>query len=144
MNGHDKEICDLVAIDVQSFMLLCPAELGPIARIEWERVVIELAPFRLLKPLDVAMVALYCNAYAGWLEAAAAIKEYGAVIKTPNGYPVQSPHVTIANQHATVMLRCSDELGLSPASRIKNLGERKSTVWENWDGGLAKAPTSKK
>jgi P27 family predicted phage terminase small subunit len=144
MNSHDKEIGDLVALDVQSFMFLCPAELSPIARIEWERVVIELAPFRLLKPLDVAMVALYCNAYAGWLEAAAAIKEYGAVIKTPNGYPVQSPYVTIANQHATVMLRCSDELGLSPTSRIKNLGERKSTVWENWDGGLAKAPTSKK
>jgi hypothetical protein len=52
--------------------------------------------------------------------------------------------VTLANQHAAVMLRCSDELGLSPASRIKNLGERKSTVWENWDGGLAKLPRSKK
>src|SRR5258708_1746909 len=119
MNVHDKETGDLVALDMQSFMSLCPAELGPIARIEWERVVTELAPFRLLKPLDVAMVVLYCNAYAGWLEATAAIKEYGAVIKTHNGYPVQSPYVTIANQHATVMLRCSDELGLSPASRIK-------------------------
>ncbi|MHB8271188.1 phage terminase small subunit P27 family [Bradyrhizobium sp.] len=134
MNGHDKETGDLIALDMRSFMLLCPAELGPIARIEWERVVIELAPFRLLKSLDVAMVALYCNAYAGWLEAAAAIKEYGAVIKTPNGYPVQSPYVTIANQHGAVLLRCSDELGLSPASRIKNLGERKSTVWEDWEG----------
>jgi P27 family predicted phage terminase small subunit len=144
MNGNDKEISDLVEMDMQSFMALCPAELNPVARIEWERVVTELAPHKLLKPLDVAMVALYCNAYAGWLEATAAIKEYGAVIKTPNGYPVQSPYVTIANQHATVMLRCSDELGLSPASRIKNLGERKSTVWENWDGGLARVPTSKK
>jgi phage terminase small subunit len=32
------------------------------------------------------MVALYCDAYADWLKAMAAIKEYGAVIKTPNGY----------------------------------------------------------
>ena len=144
MNSNDKEIADLVEVDMQSFMLLCPAELSAVARNEWERVVVELAPLRLLKPLDVAMVALYCNAYAGWLDATAAIKEYGAVIKTPNGYPAQSPYVTLANQHAAVMLRCSDELGLSPASRIKNLGERKSTVWENWDGSLAKLPASKK
>jgi phage terminase small subunit len=52
-----------------------------------------------------------------WLDATAAIKEYGAVIKTPNGDHAQSRYVTLANQHATVMLRRGDELGLSPASR---------------------------
>jgi P27 family predicted phage terminase small subunit len=90
------------------------------------------------------MLALYCNAYAGWLEATAAVNEYGAVIKTPNGYPAQSPYVTLANQHAAVMLRCSTELGLSPVSGIKNLGERKSTIWENGDGSLADAPAAQR
>jgi P27 family predicted phage terminase small subunit len=144
MNDHDREVSELAKPDVGSLMLLCPVELNSVARIEWKRVVTELAPLKLLKPLDLAMVALYCNAYAGWLDATAAIKEYGAVIKTSTGYPVQSPYVSLANQHAAVMLRCSAELGLSPASRIKNLGERKSTVWGNWDGGLAEeSPATK-
>jgi P27 family predicted phage terminase small subunit len=129
MTGDNKKTAD--EQDIQSFASLCPAELSPIARIEWERVVTELASLKLLKPLDLAIVALYCNAYAGWLEATAAIKEYGAVIKTASGYPVQSPYVGLANQHAAVLMRCSAELCLSPASRIKNLQERKSTVWEN-------------
>lgn len=139
-----KEATDQAEQDLRSFILLCPAELNSVARDEWKRVVAELMPMRLLKRLDLAMLALYCNAYAGWLEATAAINEYGSVIKTPNGYPAQSPYVTLANQHAAVMLRCSAELGLSPASRIKNLGERKSTVWGSWDGSLADEPTSEK
>jgi P27 family predicted phage terminase small subunit len=143
MNVH-KEANDLVEQDSRSLISLCPAELNSVARNEWTRIVTELASPNLLKPLDVAMLALYCNAYAGWLDATAAVNEYGPVIKTPNGYPAQSPYVTLANQHAAVMLRCSSELGLSPASRIKNLGERKSTVWEGWDGGLAEAPVAKK
>jgi P27 family predicted phage terminase small subunit len=129
---------------VTFFLSLCPVELSAVARIEWTRVVAELVPQMLLKPLDLAMLALYCNAYAGWLEATAAVNEYGPIFKTPNGYPAQSPYVTLANQHAAVMLRCAAELGLSPASRIKNFAERKSTVWENWDGSLADAPTAKK
>jgi P27 family predicted phage terminase small subunit len=141
MSGQEQERAER---EVASFMSLCPAELNAVARIEWGRVVAELVPLRLLKPLDLAMLALYCNAYAGWLEATAAVNKYGAIIKTPNGYPAQSPYVTLANQHAALMLRCSAELGLSPTSRIKSLGERKSTVWENSDGSPIQEPKSKK
>jgi P27 family predicted phage terminase small subunit len=144
MSGEEQILHDRAKQEVASFILLCPAELNAIARTEWKRVVTELVPLGLLKPLDLALVSLYCNAYAGWLEATAAVNEYGPVIKTPNGYPAQSPYVTLANQHAAVMLRCSAELGLSPASRIKNLGERKSTVWGSWDGSLADAPATAK
>ena len=144
MKGQEQMLVDQVEQEVTSFISLCPVELNAVARNEWKRVVAEFVPLRLLKPLDLALLAHYCNAYAGWLEATAAINEYGPVIKTPNGYPAQSPYVTLANQHAAVMLRCAVELGLSPASRIKNFGERKSTFWENWDGGLAEMPVAKK
>jgi hypothetical protein len=53
-------------------------------------------------------------------------------------YPSQSPYVTLANQYAATLMRCGTELCLSPASRIKNLPERKSSVWENSDGSPVK------
>ena len=135
MSGHDKK---------SRFIALCPTELGPIARNEFVRIVDELAKLKRLNTLDVASVAMYSNAYSGWLEALAAIKEFGSIVKGASGYPNQSPYVNLANQHVATMMRCSAELCLTPASRIKNLGERKPTVWDDRDGVLAPVPTSKK
>jgi hypothetical protein len=50
---------------------------------------------------------MYSNPYAGWLEALAAIKEFGPIVKGASGYPNQSPYVDLANQHAATMMRCS-------------------------------------
>ena len=87
---------------------------------------------------------MYANAYAGWLEALAAIKEFGPIVKGASGYPNQSPYANLANQHVATMMRCSSELCLTPASRIKNLGERKPSAWDDFDGGLANYPKSQK
>src|SRR5690349_19276749 len=68
----------------------CPPELGPVARAEWDRLVVELAALRLLTNLDRAALAAYCGAYALWAEAMEAIQKYGAMIKSPQGFPIQS------------------------------------------------------
>ena len=128
MSDHDKEADNLAESNAESLLALCPAELGAVARNEFKRVVAELRKLKLAKPLDPALVALYSHAYAGWLAAVAAIEEYGPVVKSASGYPSQSPYVTLANQYAATLMRCGAELCLSPASRIKNLPERKSSV----------------
>jgi P27 family predicted phage terminase small subunit len=133
MKGHDKEPRHLTDAEMESFMALCPTELGPVARAEWKRVVPVLMELKLLKHLDLAIVGLYCSAYASWLEATQAIQEFGSVIKTASGYPVQSPFVAIANHQASVIMKCANELCLTPASRIKVLQERKFTYWANAD-----------
>jgi P27 family predicted phage terminase small subunit len=46
---------------------------------------------RLLTNLDRAALAAYCGAYALWAEATAQIQKYGAMIKSPTGFPIQSP-----------------------------------------------------
>jgi P27 family predicted phage terminase small subunit len=138
MSGDNKEADILAETNAELLLALCPAELGEGARYEFTRVVDELRKLHLAKPLDLAMVALYSNAYTGWLSAQAAIKEYGSIVKSASGYPSQSPFVTLANQHAATLMRCSAELCLSPASRIKNLPERKSLVWEDSDGSPVK------
>ena len=60
----------------------CPPELGPVARAEWDRLVVELAALRLLTNLDRAALAAYCGAYALWADATAHIEKYGAMIKS--------------------------------------------------------------
>lgn len=47
----------------------CPAELGPVARREWDRLACELTALRILTNLDRAALAAYCGAYAMWAEA---------------------------------------------------------------------------
>jgi P27 family predicted phage terminase small subunit len=97
----------------------CPPELGPVAQCEWRRLVGELAKLRLLTNLDRAALAAYCGAYALWAEATEAIQKYGAMVKSPTGYPIQSPYVSIANRQAEIMMRIASEFGFTPASRSR-------------------------
>jgi P27 family predicted phage terminase small subunit len=97
----------------------CPAELGPLARKEWDRLVTQLGPLRLLTQLDRAALATYCGAYGLWAEATEAIQKYGVMIKSPQGFPIQSPYLSIANRQAEIMMRIASEFGFTPASRSR-------------------------
>jgi phage terminase small subunit len=41
------------------------------------------------------------------------------MIKSSNGYPVQSPYLVVANKHADTMIRIACEFGFTPASRSR-------------------------
>ena len=97
----------------------CPPELGPVARREWDRLVGELGKLKLVTNLDRAALAAYCGAYALWSEATEAIQKYGTMVKSPSGYPIQSPYLAIANRQAELMMRISAEFGFTPASRSR-------------------------
>jgi P27 family predicted phage terminase small subunit len=84
----------------------CPVELGPVARREWDRMVGQLMGLRMLAELDRAALAAYCGAYSLWAEATEAIQKYGAMIKFPSRFPVQSPYVAIANRQTEIMKDC--------------------------------------
>jgi P27 family predicted phage terminase small subunit len=97
----------------------CPPELGETAKQEWERMVTQLGPLKILTQLDRAALASYCSAYGLWAEATKAIQTYGAMVKSPTGYPVQSPYVSIANRQTEIMMRIASEFGFTPASRSR-------------------------
>jgi P27 family predicted phage terminase small subunit len=97
----------------------CPSELGPVAQREWNRLVAELGPLRILTALDRAALAAYCGAYALWAEATEAIQKYGTMVKSPSGYPIQSPYLAVANRQAEIMMRIASEFGFTPASRSR-------------------------
>jgi phage terminase small subunit len=50
-------------------------------------------------------LASYCAAYSLWVEAIEVAQKYGAMVKSPCGYPVQSPYVSIANRQTEIMMR---------------------------------------
>jgi P27 family predicted phage terminase small subunit len=95
----------------------CPPELSPAAQREWQRLTGELAKLHVLTALDRAALAAYCGAYALWAEATEAIGKYGVMIKSPTGFPIQSPYLSIANRQAEIMMRIASEFGFTPASR---------------------------
>jgi phage terminase small subunit len=41
------------------------------------------------------------------------------MIKSPTGYPVQSPYLATANRQVDVMIRIASEFGFTPASRSR-------------------------
>ena len=108
------------ATDLRAVAILdleCPRELPPTAREEWNRIVGELIALGVLSRFDRGPLAVYCAAHALWLEAMEAVREYGMMIKSPNGHPMQSPYVAVLNHQADVMLRVAGEFGFTPASR---------------------------
>jgi P27 family predicted phage terminase small subunit len=73
----------------------------------------------LVTHLDRGALATYCGAYALWAEAMEQIQKYGTMVKSPTGYPIQSPYLSIANRQAEMMLRVASEFGFTPASRSR-------------------------
>jgi len=73
------------------------------------------AALRLLADLDRAGLAAYCGAYALWAEAIVQIEKYGAIIKSPQGFPIQAPSLAIANRQAEIMMRIASEFGFKQA-----------------------------
>ena len=47
------------------------------------------------------------------------IQKYGTMVKSPTGYPIQSPYLAIANRQAELMMRIASEFGFTPASRSR-------------------------
>jgi P27 family predicted phage terminase small subunit len=97
----------------------CPPELSPAGRREWGRLSAELSKLNLVTNLDRGALATYCAAYGFWTEALEQIQKYGTMVKSPTGYPIQSPYLAIANRQAELMIRIASEFGFTPASRSR-------------------------
>lgn len=96
-----------------------PAHLTPAALEEWDRIAPVLLEQGLLTDLDRAGLAAYCVAYARWIEAEESVRKLGVLVKSPNGFPVHSPYLAIANRAMEQMQRLLAEFGMSPSSRSR-------------------------
>jgi P27 family predicted phage terminase small subunit len=97
----------------------CPAHLGVEAKREWRRATKHLAAVGLLTQLDGAALALYCDAWGRWVESTRELQTHGLLMKSPNGYPMQSPYLAVANKAFEQLRLMVPEFGMSPSSRTR-------------------------
>jgi P27 family predicted phage terminase small subunit len=96
-----------------------PADLGAIAKTEWEALAPALHRMGVLTSVDGRVLEAYCRYYEQYTLATRAIALEGTTVLMENGRPMMSPQVTIANAASDRMHRYMSELGLTPASRAK-------------------------
>jgi P27 family predicted phage terminase small subunit len=96
-----------------------PDHLSDEAKREWARVGELLSTLGLVSDLDRAALAGYCQAWGRWVEAEEALKQYGVVVKSPSGFPMQSPFMAVANKALEQMRAFLIEFGMTPASRTR-------------------------
>lgn len=96
-----------------------PEHLSEAAREHWHQIAHELAEVGILTVLDQDALALYCEAYARWVNANQQIQQFGPLVKAPSGYPMQSPFLAIANKAFDQMRALLTEFGMTPSSRVR-------------------------
>lgn len=99
--------------------LVAPIHLSAEARAEWDRLVGLFADLKLLTNIDADALAMYVDTYARWTEATKALAKDGMIVYTDNGFPIQSPYLSIVNQALRTMQKFLAEFGMTPASRTR-------------------------
>jgi len=100
----------------------CPSHLLPEAKKEWKRITPELEKMRIISKMDRAALAVYCQAYARWVQAEVKLKsmgDKGLVDMTPSGYQQISVWLQVSNRAVEQMHKFLCEFGMSPSSRSK-------------------------
>lgn len=99
--------------------LVAPDHLSLEAKAEWDRLVALFADLKLLTNVDADALAMYADTYARWAEATRRLAKEGMIVYTENGFPIQSPYLSIVNQTMKVMQKFLAEFGMTPASRTR-------------------------
>jgi P27 family predicted phage terminase small subunit len=106
----------------------CPDWLTPLAKIEWDSVVAEMASLDMLRKVDSASLAAYCQSYARWRSAELIVEQEGQTIQEPMtnragevvGYKVKRhPATAISKDALASMHKASALFGFDPSSRSR-------------------------
>lgn len=99
-----------------------PDYLPPDARAKWDELVPLLLRLGLLTVVDHTALALYCSAYARFLEAERKINELGEVIIDKRGVARRSPWLLLQRTATRQMVTIGGQFGMTPADRARLLG----------------------
>ena len=99
-----------------------PTWLDDEAQVEFKRVVDEAGKIDILDNLDLAVLAIYSNAYSKYIEMTCYINEHGVTgeRETKYGaYEVVSPYVLAQEKFVKQIMMCSTKLALATTDRLK-------------------------
>jgi len=86
---------------------------------------------------DADLLEQYCRIHAQLKKAEGKVAEFGELVKSPNGFPCQSPWLNIVNRCRADMFRIALEFGGSPSSRTRLSIEPAKSSSGKWDGLIA-------
>lgn len=86
---------------------------------EWERLAPLLRRAKHVTEADWSALVALCLEWARYLEATKLIKVAGLVVRSPAGYPMPNPYLSIATRALANCNRLWPELGLTPSSRAR-------------------------
>jgi len=103
--------------DLEVSIPAMPDWLSAEAKREWYRISLILVRRGLLTELDGTVLALYCQAYADYLDALKWCEKMPGLIRAKNGTLIQSPAIGLRNTAWRNVLRAAAEFGMSPGGR---------------------------
>jgi P27 family predicted phage terminase small subunit len=95
----------------------CPDHLDAEAKKEWKRLSKLLLKLGVLTEADGMALACLCQTWSTLGKAQRKLNETGLLFKTPSGYVQQSPFVSIVSACGDIVMKLSQEFGLTPAAR---------------------------
>lgn len=97
-----------------------PDFLKPEGKKLWKKAIKELVGAGHLQIVDFEILALYCQAYANYIDFDAELREVNPIFYTENGYPVSHPLVKMCNDALEKVKNLGIKLNFNPDARIKN------------------------
>jgi P27 family predicted phage terminase small subunit len=91
----------------------------PLACEFWEVHLPLLVKNKMISEVDMTQFAMLCLAFEEMIEAEQDVRTNGKVIRTENGYLVQSPYVSMAAQRRKEFNELSRDFGLTPSGRSR-------------------------
>jgi P27 family predicted phage terminase small subunit len=96
-----------------------PSWLKGRARAAWKEMVPELARIGLLTIVDGHALAVYCEAWATYVEASEIVRAEGILIESYRGGKAKNPAAQIMRDSADLMMKVGGQYGLTPATRAR-------------------------
>lgn len=96
-----------------------PRYLSKPARREWKRAGALLKDAGLLSNLDQVAFGRFCQLVGRLAEAEEGLAAHGMLVKSPNGYPMQSPYLSIINTTSKQLVALCAEFGMTPSARSR-------------------------
>ena len=110
---------------VPSAIPKAPKYLSAGAKKHWRQMSKLLYDSGLISNLDRQAFGRLCSLSDQLEQAELNVQRYGVLVKSPNGYPQQSPYFTALNQISKQLMNALADFGMTPSSRSREKGFRR-------------------
>lgn len=112
-----------------------PKHLDAEGKKTWRALVKSLREMGLLGDTDTALMVLYCDTWSAYLAAKEDVRTYGSVLANEDKKTFyMSPYIQLEAMYKNQLIKCLQELGLSPRSRaalhVDNTGSKSDPLSE--------------